>query len=114
MILILFMFVFVFGMMFFVAIVRTFAKGASAIVTVPWGWWMAYITKAAAEAEAKAGTTVPPTEPVNNALTHSSNVVTESEMNAALEQCGGDLKQAVKMLAKQRGLAQLLSNRQLP
>jgi hypothetical protein len=51
---------------------------------------------------------------VNNALTHSSNVVTESEMNAALEQCGGDLKQAVKMLAKQRGLAQLLSNRQLP
>lgn len=105
MILILFAFVFVFGMMFLVAIVRTFAKGASAIVTVPWGWWVAYITKAAAEAEAKAGRSVAPPEPVYTAPAPSSNVVTEKEMDDALEQCGGDLKQAVKLLAQQRGLA---------
>lgn len=31
--------------MFLVAIVRTFANGAGAIVTVPWGLWMAYKRK---------------------------------------------------------------------
>ena len=105
MILILFAFVFVFGMMFLVAIVRTLANGASSLVTVPWGWWMAYWTRAAAEAEAKARGSLPPPESVNATPVRSSSVVTAKEMNDALEECGGDLKQAVKLLAQQRGLA---------
>ena len=103
MILILFGFVFVFAMMFVVAIVGTFAKGASAIVTVPWGWWMAYIAKAAAETETEAGRSARTQEPEYARTLPSSNVATAKELNDALEQCGGDLTKAVMLLAEQRG-----------